>query len=73
VFVATIGEQLPRADQVHLDRTVLTFTALVALGGGFPFGLAPALRSARADVSDALREGDRGNTSRQRLLTALVV
>ena len=72
-FVAKIASQLPRADQVHLDGTVLAFTALVALGASFLFGLAPALRSARADLNDALKEGDRGNTSRQRLLPALVV
>ncbi len=73
VFVARVAEQLPRADQIHLDASVLGFTALVALGASFLFGLAPALRSARADLNDALKEGDRGNTSRQRLLPALVV
>src|SRR5439155_7374355 len=72
-FVAKVADQLPRADQVHLDGTVLAFTALVALGATFLFGLAPALRSARADLNVALKEGDRGNTSRQRLLPALVV
>ena len=72
-FVANIASQLPRADQVHLDGTVLAFTALVALGASLLFGLAPAVRSARADLNDALKEGDRGNTSRQRLLPALVV
>ncbi|HMF98773.1 MAG TPA: ABC transporter permease [Vicinamibacterales bacterium] len=73
VFVARIADQLPRADQIHLDASVLGFTALVALGASFLFGLAPALRGARADLNDALKEGDRGNTSRQHLLPALVV
>jgi len=73
VFVAKIADQLPRGNQVHLDGTVLAFTALVALAASFLFGLTPALRSARADLTDALKEGDRGNTSRQRLLPALVV
>ncbi|HJZ71623.1 MAG TPA: ABC transporter permease [Vicinamibacterales bacterium] len=73
VFVARIADQLPRADRIHLDASVLGFTALVALGASFLFGLAPALRGARADLNDALKEGDRGNTSRQRLLPALVV
>src|SRR5262245_29527254 len=72
VFVARIADQLPRADRVHLDASVLGFTALVALGASCLFGLAPALRGARADLNDALKEGDRGNTSRQRLLPALV-
>jgi predicted permease len=73
VFVVRIADQLPRGAQIHLDGPVLAFTALVALGASFLFGIAPALRSARADLSDALKEGDRGNTSRQRLLPALVV
>jgi predicted permease len=73
VFVARIGDRLPRGDQVHLDGTVLVFTALVALGASLLFGLAPALRGARADASEALKEGERGNTGRQRILPALVV
>jgi predicted permease len=71
-FVARIAD-LPRTSQIHLDGTMLGFTALVALGSTLLFGLMPALRSARSDLNDALKEGDRGNTSRQRLLPALVV
>jgi predicted permease len=73
IFVVRIASQLPRADQVRLDGSVLAFTAIVALGASVLFGLAPAVRTARADLNDALKEGDRGNTSRQRLLPALVV
>jgi len=72
-LIAKIATQLPRVDEVHLDGTVLAFTAAVTLGASILFGIAPALRSARADVNDALKEGDRGNTGRQRLLPALVV
>ena len=72
-LVAKIATLLPRVDEVHLDGTVLAFTAAVTLGASILFGIAPALRSARADVNDALKEGDRGNTGRQRLLPALVV
>jgi predicted permease len=73
VFVAKIADQLPRANQVHLDGSVLGFTALIALGASVLFGMTPALRSARDDLNDALKEGDRGNTSRQRMLPALVI
>jgi predicted permease len=73
VFIARIADQLPRADQVRLDASVLSFTAIIALGASFLFGLAPALRTARVDLNEALKEGDRGNTRRQRLLPALVV
>jgi putative ABC transport system permease protein len=73
VFVTRITSQLPRASQIHLDSTVLGFTALVALTASLLFGTAPAFRSARADVNEALKEGVRGTTSRHRLLPALVV
>ncbi len=73
VVVAKIASQLPRSGQGALDGSVLAFTAAVALGASFVFGLAPALRAARPDLTDALKEGDRGNTSRPRLLTALVI
>src|SRR5262249_26104810 len=46
VFVAKIAAQLPRASEIHLDSTVLGFTALVALAASLLFGTAPALRSA---------------------------
>ena len=73
VFVTRITSQLPRASQIHLDSTVLGFTALVALTASLLFGTAPAFRSARADVNEALKEGVRGTTTRHRLLPALVV
>jgi predicted permease len=73
IVVAKIASQLPRTAQSGLDGSVLAFTAAVALGASFLFGLAPALRAARPDLTDALKEGDRGNTSRPRLLAALVV
>ena len=73
IVVAKIESQLPRTAQSGLDGSVLAFTAAVALGASFFFGLAPALRAARPDLTDALKEGDRGNTSRPRLLAALVV
>jgi putative ABC transport system permease protein len=73
IVVAKIASQLPRTAQGGLDGSVLAFTAAVALGASVFFGLAPALRAARPDLTDALKEGDRGNTSRPRLLAALVV
>jgi predicted permease len=73
VIVARITSELPRADQIHLDTSVLAFTAFVALVASVLFGAAPALRSARADVNQALKEGVRGTTSRHRLLPALVI
>ncbi|HEY7284979.1 MAG TPA: ABC transporter permease, partial [Vicinamibacterales bacterium] len=73
LIVARITSELPRAEQIHLDPSVLGFTALVALAASVLFGAMPALRSARADVNEALKEGVRGTTSRHRLLPALVI
>jgi len=73
LIVARITSELPRAEQIHLDPSVLGFTALVALVASVLFGAMPALRSARADVNEALKEGVRGTTSRHRLLPALVI
>ena len=73
VFVARITKQLPRAGQIHLDSSVLVFTAFIALLASLLFGIMPALRSGRSDLNKALKEGARGNTGRHGLLRALVV
>ncbi|HLP00774.1 MAG TPA: ABC transporter permease [Opitutaceae bacterium] len=42
-------------DDIGLDFRVLAFSALLALGTGLAFGLLPALRLARNDPNDALK------------------
>jgi putative ABC transport system permease protein len=66
---------LPRMHDVRLDGRVLMFTLLVSLLTGLLFGLIPALRAARADLNEALKEGGRGGegSRRNRLRSALVV
>src|SRR5262245_7017854 len=66
---------LPRMQDVRLDGRVLMFTLSVSLLTGLLFGLIPALRSARADLNEALKEGGRGGegSRRNRLRSALVV
>ena len=51
---------LPRADAIGVDGGVLAFSLGVSLATGVLFGLAPALRAARSDPQNALREGGRG-------------
>jgi predicted permease len=55
-----------RLDAVELDVAALAFTLLVALGAGMLFGVAPALRAARVDLNEALKEGSRGSASGKR-------
>ena len=67
---------LPRLDEISVDGTVLACTALLTVGAGVLFGLAPALHAGRADLQGALREGGRAVTTgwkRIRLRHLLVV
>lgn len=66
---------LPRFDTVRIDGRVLAFTAVLSLLAGVVFGLAPAIRTARADLITTLRDGGRGmfgSVSRDRLRKTLV-
>jgi putative ABC transport system permease protein len=54
---------LPRAEQVGLDGRVLLFTAGISLLAGILFGLAPALKTSRTDLNEALKQGARGTTT----------
>jgi putative ABC transport system permease protein len=53
--------RLPRLDGVDLDGSVVMFWALTTLLATVAAGLAPAVRGARADLSDALRSADRSS------------
>jgi predicted permease len=67
---------LPRAAEATLDGRVLLFALAVSLGTTLVFGLAPALRLLRVNLSEALRDGSRGLTAgrgRHRLRGLLVV
>ncbi len=55
---------VPRLDGIAVDRTVTAYTFLVAVVTGLLFGLAPALQAARASVSTALRDEERGAAGR---------
>ncbi|HEY0321338.1 MAG TPA: ABC transporter permease [Pyrinomonadaceae bacterium] len=76
LLMAFQPENLPRLESVRLDRWVLMFTFGVSVITGLVFGLVPAWRASRANVSEALKEGGRSNTAgagRHRFSNLLVV
>jgi len=62
-LVAADVRNLPRADEIGIDGTVMLFTLGVSLLAGVLFGLAPALHTAASDIHGALKEGARGTTA----------
>ena len=47
--------ELPRADEIQLDGTVLAFAATLSIVTGILFGLAPSLTASRPDLMGVLR------------------
>lgn len=48
---------LPRMENISLDGRVLAFTTLITLATGIVFGLAPALQTTKADLTEAIKQG----------------
>jgi putative ABC transport system permease protein len=60
---ATVDMGRPYWIQFTMDGTVITFFALVCLGTGILFGLAPALHVSKTDVNEVLKEGGRSGSA----------
>ena len=73
-FVALIPFHLPSAGPIGLDRQVMLFTLVVALGTAVVFTIAPFAASTRLNVNEALKAGGKGSAgvSRQRGRSFLV-
>jgi putative ABC transport system permease protein len=61
------AEAIPRLDDLRFDWQAFAFTAAVSLATGLLFGLVPAIRAARPDLQEALKEGGRGAASSRRV------
>ncbi len=57
--VAAIPDMLPRAENIGIDGRVLLFTMAISLIAGIVFGLAPAFKTSRTDVSATLNQSGR--------------
>jgi len=76
LITSYFGDRLPNGMTVQPDMRVLVFTALAALATGIAAGLGPALRLARANVVDGIKQGGGRADSEAagaRLRAALVV
>jgi putative ABC transport system permease protein len=76
LLVALSADSIPSTAQVRIDATVLGFTLLVSLITGVLFGLAPAIRTMKLNLSESLKEGGRSGSEgahRNRTRSVLVV
>ncbi len=58
---ALLADQVPRADEIAIDGTVLLFALGASILTGILAGVVPAMRVGRAPLTDALKEGGRGD------------
>jgi len=67
--------QIPRADSIAIDTSVLLFTFFISIVTGLVFGIMPSLQAARVDLNTALKESSRGSVgvAQQRLRNTLVI
>jgi putative ABC transport system permease protein len=74
-LAAAIPEGANIPPEFHIDVVVLAFTAALTVLTGIGFGIAPALKSARPDLTQLLggRSGSAGNRQRARRRNLLVV
>ena len=74
-LLRAIIESAPDAESIGISGRVLLFAAGLSLLTALLFGLAPAIRAARPDLNDALREGESrtssGKQSRMRYLLVI--
>jgi putative ABC transport system permease protein len=59
LLIAFNPGNIPRLDELHVDGSVVAFTAFVAIVTGVLFGIFPALRTTRTNLHDSLKEGGR--------------
>ena len=76
LIVALSPGNIPRIEQVRLDRGTLLFVAGLSFLTALIFGLAPALQFSKPNLSNCLKEASQtatGSSTRRRLRGALVI
>jgi putative ABC transport system permease protein len=62
VLLSVVPGSMPRLRPVELDIHALVYTLLISIATGILFGLMPAWRAGRAELSDALKQAGTGAT-----------
>ena len=76
IALLPVSSRVPRIAETSLDWPVLLFTLGLALLAGVLFGIVPAMRSARPNLNDSLKEAGRSGSSgvaARRIGDALIV
>ena len=63
LIVKVLGDRIPPFMQITLDVPVLSFTLLLSVVAGVLAGLIPSVRFTRADVNEALKQGQSRGSS----------
>jgi predicted permease len=72
--LVAVPDTVPRAEEIGIDFRVLLFTILVSVLTGIMFGLLPAIRMSRTDISGSLKDSGRAISGpRTRMQSALVM
>ena len=66
LLVALDPRALPRTQEIRADPRVLLFTLAASVITGLIFGIVPALRGSRVNLTEALKEISRGGSSGRR-------
>ena len=73
LIASQLPDGIPRLQEAQVDAPVLVFTLAVSLLTGLLFGLVPALQASRPNLTEGLKEGDRGSSGRRQHLRSVLV
>jgi predicted permease len=73
LIAGQLPDGIPRLQDAGVDAPVLVFTLAVSLLTGLLFGLAPALQASRPNLTEGLKEGERGSSGRRQSLRSVLV